>query len=197
MAHNTPKGYEWLWLRYAEKHSPEDEARLVKLYEYLIYQIADEYDTEAHSESYLALLKGIRKYNPYYGVQAQTYLGTCIRHICGKLYAKRVQQAERTLNLDDHEQCNTEGDTESECWQIDRKTESEDEITTRLLLREILDSLSERDRKIMQMLAAGWKVYEIADEIGVCRAWLHTIVKGIRAKLNIEAVEDWEPSPMP
>jgi len=146
----------------------------------------------------IGLIKAVNTYNPVKNIKLATYASRCIENEI-LMYLRKINNQKLEISLD--EPLNTDWDGNelllSEVLGTDEDTVMRpiEEETDKMLLREALDTLEERERDIINMrfgLQNGQELTqkEVADRMGISQSYISRLEKRIILRLKKEMLKN-------
>lgn len=136
------------------------------------------------SEGMLGLIKAADTFDETKGYQFCTYAGLCIRNSMLMYIRKLNKHWHKEISLYTPIGEDNEGNQLCYADIIQSDTEDFGEGNNRILLREGIDKLAEKDKEIMLAVITGYKQREIAAMMGVQQSSISRRIKRIKTKLK-------------
>ena len=146
--------------------------------------IKERYREDIISEGMLGLCKAAAKFDNSRGVRFSTYAAMCIRNAM-LLYIRKTSKYyphEVWLNMvigrDAEDSVLTLADA------IEDESQSEDEIITRIMLKEFEEKQTPKDKRILREIRQGKKQREIGEIVGMSQAQVSRRIRKMREKFR-------------
>ena len=138
------------------------------------------------SEGMLGLIKAADTFDETKGYQFSTYAGLCIRNAMLMYIRKLNKHWHKEISL--YTPIGEDSEGNQLCYADVIQSDGEDfgEGNNRILLRESIGKLPERDKEIIQAFLSGYKQKEIAAMMGVQQSSISRRIKRIKRKLKSE-----------
>ena len=139
------------------------------------------------SEGMLGLIKAADTFDETKGYQFCTYAGLCIRNAMLMYIRKLNKHWNKEISL--YASVGEDSDGNLICYADIIRSDSEDffDSYNKVLVKERIDKLPERDKEIIQAFLSGYKQKEIAAMIGVQQSSISRRIKRIKKKLKSES----------
>ena len=138
------------------------------------------------SEGMLGLIKAANTFDETKGYQFSTYAGLCIRNAMLMYIRKLNKHWHKEISL--YTPIGEDSEGNQLCYADVIQSDGEDfgEGNNRILLRESIGKLPEKDKEIMLAVITGYKQREIAAMMGVQQSSISRRIKRIKRKLKSE-----------
>ncbi len=139
------------------------------------------------SEGMLGLIKAADTFDETKGYQFCTYAGLCIRNAMLMYIRKLNKHWNKEISL--YASVGEDSDGNLICYADIIRSDAEDffDSYNKVLVKERIDKLPERDKEIIQAFLSGYKQKEIAAMIGVQQSSISRRIKRIKKKLKSES----------
>ena len=139
------------------------------------------------SEGMLGLIKAADTFDETKGYQFCTYAGLCIRNAM-LMYIRKLNK-HWNKEISRYASVGEDSDGNLICYADIIRSDAEDffDSYNKVLVKERIDKLPERDKEIIQAFLSGYKQKEIAAMIGVQQSSISRRIKRIKKKLKSES----------
>lgn len=146
--------------------------------------IKDRYKEDIISEGMLGLVKAADSFDESRGVRFSTYATMCIRNAMLMFIRKTKKHDPHEVSLYEVIGRDAEDSVLTLADVIEDESQSEDEIITRIMLKEFEEKQTPKDQRILREICQGKRQREIGEVVGMSQAQVSRRIRKMREKFQ-------------